>query len=73
MKCLITISAMGKKNPYFRVTLRDAKGEPLLSREFTQKHIAIGMAVLVGSELGIEPDLAIRLGDDDENEDTYKC
>ena len=65
MECTIKITSMGKKNPYYRVTLHGSDGEPLLNREFTVKHIAIGMAVLVGGELGIEPDLSITAGNED--------
>ena len=69
MECAIKITSMGKKNPYYRVTLHGSDGEPLLNREFAVKHIALGMAVLVGGELGIDPDLTITAGNEDtENE-----
>ena len=68
-KCAIKITSMGKKNPYYRVALHGADGEPLLNREFTVKHVALGMALVVGGELGIDPDLTIHVGNDDTDTD----
>ena len=61
----IKITSMGKKNPYYRVTLHGSDGKPLLSREFTERHVAIGMAYVVGNDLEIEPDLTITAGTED--------
>lgn len=64
----ITITELPGTNPLYRVELNGADGKPMLSRRFREKHIALGMAIVAGQELSIDPELTIRQGVDDENE-----
>lgn len=63
----ITITELPGDKPLYRVGVDGSDGKTMLSRRFRERHIAIGMAVHAGLELGIDPDLTIRTGD--ENDD----
>ena len=69
MAATLTITELVNKKDtdkiLFRVDLNTARGKPMLSRRFTQEHIALGLAIAAGRELGIEPDLTVRRGVDD--------
>lgn len=60
----IIIQQLPGDKPLYRVGLTGDGDKVLLSRRFRERHIAIGMAVSVGMELGIDPDLTIRAAED---------
>ncbi len=67
---IITISRLGSSKPLYRIELRadDQEGsKPLLTRRFKEEHIALGLAITTGRMLGIDPDLTIRTGADDDD------
>ena len=66
----ITLTELPGNNPLYRVDLRGANGKPMLSRRFREQHIAIGMAVYVGQQLDVNPDLSIRELDDDTDDES---
>ena len=60
----IIVQQLPGDTPLYRVGMVGSDGKVSLTRRFRERHIAIGMAVSVGMDLGVDPDLTIRAADD---------